>query len=135
MARILIIEDSSLNMELVTVLLSTFGHVLFQADRALLGIEIAHQLPLDLILMDINMPGVNGIEAAGMLRAHPETRNIPLIALTALAMAGDRERILAAGFDEYIAKPFDHEAFLETIARYAKHSYAPAPPTIAPPTK
>lgn len=118
MARILIIEDSPLNMELVTVLLAIAGHELFQAERALDGIEIARQQPLDLIITDINMPGIDGIQAAQILRAQPETRSIPLIALTAMAMAGDKERILAAGFDEYIAKPFDHTALLHTVAQY-----------------
>lgn len=89
MARILIIEDSALNMELATFLLSNAGHELFLAERALPGIEIARQQPLDLILMDITMPGVDGIQAARLLRAHPETRGIPLVALTALAMTED----------------------------------------------
>jgi hypothetical protein len=74
MARISVIEDSPVNMEVLTVLLSNEGHELFLAERALPGIEIARQQPLDLILMDINMPGV-GIEAAKMLRAHPTTRH------------------------------------------------------------
>ena len=121
MARILVIEDSPLNMELVTFLLEIAGHDLFQAERALDGIEVARQQPLDLIIMDINMPCIDGIQAARMLRAQPETRSIPLIALTAMAMEGDRERILAAGFDEYIAKPFDHTTLLNTVAQYADH--------------
>lgn len=121
MARILIIEDSPLNMELVTVLLETAGHELLQAERAQDGIEIARQQPFDLIVTDINMPGIDGIQAARMLRAQPETRSIPLIALTAMAMEGDRERILAAGFNEYIAKPFDHTTLLNTVAQYTDH--------------
>jgi two-component system cell cycle response regulator DivK len=118
MARILIIEDSRLNMEVLTVLLSNEGHELFHAERALPGIEIAQQQPLDLILMDINLPGVDGILAAKMLRAHPTTCAVPLIATTALAMPGDRERIIGAGFDDYIAKPFDHGQLLEKVAQF-----------------
>jgi len=118
MARILIIEDSPVNMEMLAVLLSIEGHELFLAERALPGIEIAHQQALDLILMDINMPGVDGIEAARMLRLHPTTRNVPLIAVTALAMAGDQERIIEAGFDDYIAKPFDHGQLLQKVAHF-----------------
>ena len=118
MARILIIEDSPVNMEVLTVLLSNEGHELFLAERALPGIEIARQQRLDLILMDITMPGVDGIEAAKMLRAHPTTRAVPLIAVTALAMAGDRERILDAGFDDYIAKPIDHGQLLQRVAYF-----------------
>lgn len=118
MARILIIEDSPINMEVLTVLLANEGHELFLAERALPGIEIALQQPLDLILMDISMPGVDGIEAEKILRAHPSTRTVPLIAVTALAMAGDRERIMGAGFDDYIAKPFDHGQLLEKVAQF-----------------
>lgn len=121
MARILIIEDSALNMELATFLLSNAGHELFLAERALPGIEIARQQPLDLILMDITMPDVDGIQAARLLRAYPETRRIPLVALTALAMTEDRERILAAGFDDYIVKPFDFDSFLEKVTKLAAH--------------
>lgn len=121
MARILIIEDSPLNMELVTALLSIAGHELFRSERALPGIEIARTQPLDLILMDINMPGMDGLQAARMLRAHPATRSIPLVALTALAMAGDKERIMAAGFDDYVSKPFDSDSFLEKVTQLVKH--------------
>ena len=85
MARILIIEDSPVNMEVLTVLLSNEGHELFLAERALPGIEIARQQRLDLILMDITMPGVDGIEAAKMLRAHPTTRAVPLRSTRALS--------------------------------------------------
>lgn len=118
MARILIIEDSPLNLELLTFVLSTAGHDLLQADRALRGIEIARQASVDLILMDINMPGMDGVEAARTLRAHPETRGIPIVAVTALAMAGDKERIIAAGFDDYIAKPVDFALVLEKVAQF-----------------
>ena len=85
MARILIIEDSPLNMELLSVVLTTAGHDLLQANPALPGIEIARKVSGDLILMDINMAGVDGIQVARTLRALPETRSIPLIAVTALA--------------------------------------------------
>ncbi len=120
MARILIIEDSPLNMELISFLLSNAGHDLFHAERALPGIEIARMQTLDLILMDINMPGVDGIQAAEMLRAHPTTRTIPLVALTAMAMPGDKERIMAAGFDDYMAKPFELGALMEKVAQFTE---------------
>ncbi|KQV46725.1 MULTISPECIES: response regulator [unclassified Duganella] len=117
MARILIIEDSPANMELATVLLSSAGHELFHADRARPGIEIARQQSLDLILMDIQMPEMDGIQAAGILRADPRTQAIPLVALTALAMKGDRERLMQAGFDAYIEKPIDYRQFLVQVAQ------------------
>ena len=119
MARILIIEDSPANMELATVLLASAGHELFHAERALPGIEIARaQGPaLDLILMDIHMPEMDGIQAAGILRGDARTSAIPLVALTALAMKGDRERLMEAGFDDYIEKPIDYRQFLLQVAK------------------
>ena len=123
MARILIIEDSPLNLELLNFVLSTTGHDLLQADRAPRGIEIARQASVDLILMDINMPGMDGVEAVRTLRAHPETRGIPIVAVTALAMAGDKERIIAAGFDDYIAKPVDFALLLEKVAQFTQTKF------------
>lgn len=120
MARILIIEDSPANMELVTVLLNSAGHELFHAERARPGIDIALSQPLDLILMDIHMPGMDGIQAAGILRGDPRTRAIPLVALTALAMKGDRERLIQAGFDDYIEKPIDYRQFLQQVAQLTR---------------
>ncbi|WP_426172262.1 response regulator [Pseudoduganella sp. R-34] len=86
------------------------------------GLQALFRGRIDLILMAINMPGVDGIETAKMLRAHPTTRAIPLIAVTALAMAGDRERILDAGFDDYIAKPFDHGQLLQRVGYFTDRS-------------
>lgn len=114
----MIIDDSPLNLELLAFILSNAGHELLVADRAPRGIEIARQESLSLILMDINMPGMDGVEAARLLRAHPETQGIPLFAVTALAMEGDKERIIAEGFDEYISKPFDFTQLLEKVARF-----------------
>ncbi len=116
MARILVVEDTLANMVLVQTLLESAGHTVFQATRALSGIDIAIHEALDLIMMDIQMPGMDGIEAAGILKADPRTRAIPIIALTALAMKGDRERLLDAGFDCYIEKPIDYREFLDTVA-------------------
>lgn len=126
MARILICEDTPANMMLVLTLLESVGHTTFQADRALPGIEIALHEPLDLILMDVQMPGMDGIEATRILRADPRTQNVPILALTALAMKGDRERLLAAGFDGYIEKPIDYLEFLERVAAIVGH--LPPPP-------
>lgn len=116
MARILVVEDTPANMVLAQTLLDTAGHTVFQATRALAGIEIAMREPLDLIMMDIQMPGMDGVEAARILLADPRTRSIPIIALTALAMKGDRERLLAVGFDSYIEKPIDYLDFLAKVA-------------------
>ena len=116
MARILIVEDSPANMELATMALESVGHTLFHADRAGPGIEIARREPLDLILMDVQMPDMDGIEATAILKADPRTRDIKIAALTAFAMKGDRERLIAAGFDAYIEKPIDYVRFLASVA-------------------
>jgi CheY-like chemotaxis protein len=116
MARILIVEDSPANMELVTIALESAGHTLFHADRARPGIEIARREQLDLILMDVQMPEMDGIEATAILKADPRTRGIKIAALTAFAMKGDRERLIAAGFDAYIEKPIEYLGFLAKVA-------------------
>ena len=92
-------------------LLTAFGHQVFQAHEGLAGIETARRERPDLILLDIHMPRMDGYEVAHQLRADAECSKIPLVAVTALAMVGDREKILASGFDGYIAKPLDPETF------------------------
>ena len=115
MARILIVEDNADNMTLTVLLLESEGHTVIRAVDAEAGLTLARaQLP-DLILMDIQLPGMDGLEATALLKADEATRGIPVIALTALAMKGDEERILAAGCDGYIAKPLDYKDFLATI--------------------
>jgi two-component system, cell cycle response regulator DivK len=115
MARVLVVEDSPANMMLALTLLESAQHLVLQAEHALLGIELARRELPDLILMDIQMPGMDGMQAMRILKDDPATRAIPVIALTAFAMKGDRERLLAAGFDSYIEKPIDYLAFLEQV--------------------
>lgn len=115
MSRVLVVEDSPANMMLAVTLLESAGHAVLQAERAVLGIELAQNEAPDLILMDVQMPGMDGLEAMRILKAGPRTRQIPVIALTALAMKGDRERLLKAGFDGYIEKPIDYLAFLSLV--------------------
>ncbi len=126
MARILIVEDSPANMTLVETLLESCGHTLFEADRAPLAIEIAQREQLDLILMDIQMPGMDGIEATRILKADPRTRAVPVVALTAFAMKGDRERLLEAGCDDYIEKPINYIDFLEQVTAIIERTGGPA---------
>lgn len=114
--RILIIEDSPTNMMLAVAILESAGHMPIEAERALVGIEAARREHPDLILMDIHLPDIDGIEATRILKADPETRDIPVIAFTAFAMIGDRERILAAGCDGYIEKPIRYKDLLIEIA-------------------
>src|SRR5580765_1757158 len=116
MARVLIIEDNPTNMTLAVFLLQSAGHVVLSAADAEAGLTMARGEQPDLILMDIQLPGMDGLEATALLKKEEATRGIPVIALTALAMKGDEERIRAAGCDGYIAKPMRYQEFLATIA-------------------
>jgi len=112
MARILIVEDNAANRKLVLTILAKFGHQGIAAEDGEIGLQLALQEKPDLIFMDVQMPGMNGLEATQMLKADPRTAAIPVIALTALAMRGDEERILAAGCDAYLAKPFHYSELI-----------------------
>jgi len=116
MARILIVEDNPANMKLAVFLLEHAGHAVTTAVDAELGLAIARAERPDLILMDIQLPGMDGLEAITLLKSDDATRAIPVIALTALAMKGDEERIRAAGCDGYIAKPMRYQEVLAVVA-------------------
>jgi two-component system cell cycle response regulator DivK len=118
MAKVLIIEDNAANMTLATFLLQSAGHSVLSATDAETGLTLARAEQPDLVLMDIQLPGMDGLEATGLLKSDAATRDIPVVALTALAMKGDEERIRAAGCDGYIAKPLAYKAFLATIATH-----------------
>ena len=116
MAKILIIEDNPANMKLAIFLLESAGHATLSARDAEAGLTLARNERPNLILMDIQLPGMDGLEAVVLLKRDDATRVIPVIALSALAMKGDEERIRAAGCDGYIAKPIRYQEFLATIA-------------------
>ncbi len=116
MATILVVEDNPANMTLAVFLLQSVGHTVLSATDAEAGLTLARDEQPCLILMDIQLPGMDGLEATGLLKGDEATRAIPVIALTALAMKGDEERIRAAGCDGYIAKPMRYQEFLTTIA-------------------
>jgi len=116
MARVLVVEDNPANMKLATFLLQSAGHTVFAAADAEAGLTVARAEQPDLILMDIQLPRMDGLEATLELKRDEATRAIPVIALTALAMKGDEERIRAAGCDGYIAKPMRYQEFLAVIA-------------------
>ena len=116
MAKILIVEDNPTNMTLVVFLLQSVGHTVLSATDAEAGLTLAREEQPNLILMDIHLPGMDGLEAVALLKGDDATRAIPVIALTALAMKGDEERIRAAGCDGYIAKPIRYQEFLADIA-------------------
>jgi two-component system, cell cycle response regulator DivK len=115
-ARVLIVEDNPANMTLAIFLLESVGHTVLRAMDAEAGLTLARDEQPDLILMDIQLPNMDGLEATALLKRDAATRAIPVIALTALAMKGDEERIRAAGCDDYIAKPMRYQEFLAAIA-------------------
>jgi two-component system cell cycle response regulator DivK len=116
MARILVVEDNVANMKLATFILESAGHTVLPARDAESSLTVARTEQPDLILMDIQLPGMDGLEATSLLKKDDATRAIPVIALTALAMKGDEERIRAAGCDGYIAKPMRYQELLAIVA-------------------
>ncbi|MBV8356079.1 MAG: response regulator, partial [Candidatus Eremiobacteraeota bacterium] len=114
-ARILVVDDNRANLDLMVYLLRAFGHTADPCVDGIAGEHMAKNASYDLILTDILMPGIDGYELARRLRAEPHTERIPLIAVSALAMVGDRERILSGGFDGYVAKPIDPETFVAQV--------------------
>jgi two-component system cell cycle response regulator DivK len=118
MAKVLVVEDNAANMTLAVFLLGSVGHTVLGAADAEAGLTLARQEHPSLILMDIQLPGMDGLEATALLKRDTATGAIPVIALTALAMKGDEERIRAAGCDGYIAKPMRYHDFLATVAAY-----------------
>jgi CheY-like chemotaxis protein len=117
---ILIVDDNALNAVLVSDYLTSKGYRTIVANDGRNAIELAGDLRPDLVLMDIQMPAMNGIEAIRRIRADPHVRATPVIALTALAMPGDRERCLNAGANEYVSKPVSMRTLAETIVRHLK---------------
>src|SRR5215218_7191598 len=115
MPTILVVEDNPTNMKLSTFVLESADYDVITATDAEIGLTLARERHPDLILMDIQLPGMDGLEATALLKADEATRDIPVVALTALAMKGDEERIRAAGCDGYIAKPLDYKAFLAEV--------------------
>ena len=112
---ILIVEDNEKNRKLVRDVLQFKGYRTMEAESGELGVALARESRPALILMDIQLPGMSGIEALAHLRADPTTRDIPIVAVTASAMMQDRQRILAAGFDGYQSKPIDVKGFVQMV--------------------
>lgn len=112
---ILIVEDNDKNLKLVRDLLQFRGFRTIEAMDAETGLDLAGECHPDLVLLDIQLPGIDGMEALVRLRAEPRTADIPVVAVTAHAMGGDRERFEAAGFDGYIAKPIDVREFPDRV--------------------
>lgn len=117
MSKILIIEDTENNRVLLTRRLKPRGHLIITADEAESGLVLVDSEKPDLILMDVGLPGMDGWNATRALKLNPATRHIPVIALTAHAMQGDREKALEAGCDDYETKPIDFNRLFEKIDR------------------
>ncbi len=117
---ILIVEDNEKNLKLVRDLLQVKGYQTLEAGTAELGVELARRHTPQLILMDIQLPGMDGVAGLGQLKADPTTAKIPVIALTALAMKGDRERFRSAGFDGYLVKPINIRELLDVVREFCE---------------
>ncbi len=120
MTTILVVEDEPLNLELLTEILNSMGIMSEVAENGENAIKSAGNKVYDLILMDIGLPGIDGIEAMRIIRNDPRYKEVPIIAITSYAMKGDKERLLAAGFDDYIPKPVDITVFMEKLNKYRK---------------
>ncbi len=115
---ILIVEDEPKNVTLLRDLLQVSGYKTIEATDGKQGVELAKSKKPDLILMDVQMPVMDGLEATRILKAEAATSNIPVLALTSYAMTGDEERILEAGCDGYLAKPYNIQELLKQVAKY-----------------
>ena len=121
----MVVEDNELNLRLLNDLLEYHGYSLLLSREGAAALDITRQHRPDLILMDIQLPDISGTEAARRLKADEQTREIPIIAVTAFALGSDRARVLASGCDDYISKPFNITELLKLVERYI----GPASPT------
>ncbi len=117
---VMVIEDNEINMKLVRSLLEIGRFNIIEAVDAETGLELAREKQPDLILMDIQLPGMDGLEATSRLKANPSTKHIPVIALTSYAMDADKEKAQEVGCDGYISKPINTRTFLKEIEKFFK---------------
>lgn len=127
--RILLIEDNEQNRYLAKFLLESAGFSVVSASDGPSGVEMARNEPPDLILLDIQLPEMDGYRVAGILREIESLRSVPIVAVTSFAMTGDREKAFAAGCDGYLEKPIDPDTFVETVAAFLESD---SPPTETP---
>lgn len=120
MVKVLVVEDNPLNMELILEILRSQGFTVDTVEDGEKAIKITEKSTYDLILMDIALPGIDGVEATKIIKSRSDYKNVPVVALTAFAMAGDKERLLKAGFDDYISKPLDVHQFITKMEKYGK---------------
>ena len=125
---VLYIEDNFHNRRIVRKILQSRGYTVVEAEDGLSGLEMVHALRPPLILLDIGLPGMGGLEVVGRIKADVELRDTPVIALTASAMRGDRERFLAAGCDDYLSKPIQALELIDIVAAHYPSVDGRAPP-------
>lgn len=116
--RVLVIEDNVSSLELMMYLLTSFGHTPFRASDGEEGLNVARRERPDLILCDVQLAAMDGHEVCRRLKSDPALHSIPLVALTAYAMVGDREKLLAEGFDGYLSKPIDPEQLMDQLNKF-----------------
>lgn len=131
-AHILIVEDTPHNLQLMTYLLEARGHRVEAAETGVAGLEAVAASRPDLVLMDLHLPDMGGEDVLARLRADPATRDLTTIAVTAFAMVGDRERVLAAGFDDYMTKPLDPTTFARDVERHLTAAESGSSPSRPP---
>ena len=125
MARVLLVEDQKENLDLMAYLLRAFGHEVITACDGAEGLEAARQTRPDLMVIDIQMPVMDGLELVAAVKGNDALAPIPAVGVTAFAMVGDRDRILAAGFDGYLSKPIDPTTFVAELERFLASSSNP----------
>jgi two-component system cell cycle response regulator DivK len=121
-SKILIVDDDAKTRKLLRAVLQNSGYEIIEAENGEQGIKLAKENIPVLILMDIEMPVMDGMSAFKVIRADESTKNIPVIALTSYAMKGDKEKFLAEGFDNYISKPIDVKEFMKIVKKHIKDS-------------
>jgi two-component system, cell cycle response regulator DivK len=115
---VLVVEDNALNRKLIRDVLEHAGFTVLVATSGEEGVDVATRGGVDLVLMDLQLPGIDGTEAMRRIRAHPGSRGLPVVAVTAFAMRADREQVSSAGFDGYIEKPISTRALPDVVRRY-----------------
>jgi CheY-like chemotaxis protein len=121
-ARVLVVEDKPENLDLLVYILTAFGHQPLVARDGVEGVAAARELRPDIVVMDLQMPRMDGYQAARAFKGDPGLRHIPLLAVSAYAMVGDREKVMASGFDGYLTKPIDPETFVDDVERLLERS-------------
>lgn len=117
---LLVVEDNPINMKLIRCVLSLHDYRILEARDAETGIELAHRHRPDLILMDIKLPGMDGLSATAIIRRNPDLSGVPIVAVTSYAMLGDAERAIKAGCTEYMTKPINTRTLVNTVGRLLK---------------